>query len=49
MVGGDVDNMEEVHGTEDGRVKQVEPLKMCHCVDCHKQHNAPTDCATCHY
>ncbi len=46
---GDVANMEEAHGTEDGRVKQVEPLKMGHCVDCHKQHNAPTDCATCHY
>lgn len=38
---GDVKNME--------KVKQVEPLKMGQCVDCHKQNNAPTDCATCHY
>ena len=31
------------------KVKQVENLKMGDCVNCHKQNNAPTDCATCHY
>lgn len=31
------------------QVAQVEPLKMGHCVDCHRKNNAPTDCATCHF
>jgi hypothetical protein len=31
------------------KVKQVRNLKMRDCVDCHRQNNAPTDCATCHY
>ena len=31
------------------KVKQVQDLKMNQCVDCHRQNNAPTDCATCHY
>ena len=31
------------------RVKQVRSLKMGDCVDCHRENNAPTDCATCHY
>ena len=31
------------------KVKQVEPLKMGDCVDCHKENDAPTDCTTCHY
>ncbi len=31
------------------RVKQVVGLKMNNCVNCHRQNNAPTDCATCHY
>ncbi len=30
-------------------VKQVEPLKMSQCVDCHRDNGAPTDCTTCHY
>ncbi|MBI4202981.1 MAG: cytochrome c3 family protein [Chloroflexi bacterium] len=30
-------------------VKQVRALKMGDCVDCHRQNNAPTDCAICHY
>lgn len=30
-------------------VKQVEPLKMGQCVNCHRDNNAPTDCAVCHY
>jgi hypothetical protein len=30
-------------------VKQVRNLKMRDCVDCHRDNNAPTDCATCHY
>lgn len=30
-------------------VKQVRNLKMRDCVDCHRNNNAPTDCATCHY
>ena len=30
-------------------VKQVRNLKMRDCVDCHRDLNAPTDCATCHY
>ncbi len=38
---GDVGSMEVV--------KQVRNLKMRDCVDCHRQNNAPTDCATCHY
>ncbi len=38
---GDVGAMEQV--------KQVRNLKMRDCVDCHRQNNAPTDCATCHY
>ena len=45
----------EVCATCDGdvasmdKVEQVRPLKMGDCVSCHKQNNAPTDCATCHY
>mgnify|MGYP001319337932 CR=1 FL=1 len=31
------------------KVKQVRDLKMSDCVDCHRDNNAPTDCATCHY
>jgi hypothetical protein len=31
------------------QVKQVEPLKMGQCVDCHRDNGAPTDCATCHH
>ena len=30
-------------------VKQVRPLKMGDCVDCHRDNGAPTDCTTCHY
>ena len=38
---GDVGSMEVV--------RQVRSLKMADCVDCHRDNNAPTDCATCHY
>ena len=38
---GDVKTME--------KVKQVEALKMGQCVNCHRDKNAPTDCATCHF
>lgn len=38
---GDVGGMETVN--------QARPLSMSDCVDCHKQRNAPTDCAACHY
>ena len=38
---GDVASMTEV--------AQVEPLKMGQCVNCHKDNNAPDDCASCHY
>ena len=38
---GDVASMEVV--------KQVKPLKMGWCVDCHRNNDAPTDCTTCHY
>ncbi len=38
---GDVAAMEEV--------AQVEELKMGQCVDCHRDNNAPTDCASCHH
>mgnify|MGYP001159614176 CR=1 FL=1 len=31
------------------KVKQVRPLKMGDCLDCHRDNNAPTDCSTCHY
>ena len=31
------------------RVKQVRPLKMGDCVDCHRDNGAPTDCTTCHF
>jgi hypothetical protein len=31
------------------KVRQVENLKMGDCVSCHKDNDAPTDCATCHY
>lgn len=31
------------------KVGQVRPLKMADCVNCHRDNNAPTDCATCHY
>ena len=30
-------------------VRQVRPLKMSDCVDCHRDNAAPTDCTTCHY
>ena len=38
---GDVASMEQV--------AQVEPLKMGQCVNCHRDNNAPTDCASCHH
>lgn len=38
---GDVGSMQQV--------KQVRSLRMGDCVDCHRQNNAPTDCAVCHY
>ena len=41
IVYGDVASMAEV--------KQVRSLKMGDCIDCHRDHNAPTDCVTCHY
>ena len=31
------------------KVEQVRSLKMGDCVDCHRKHDAPTDCVTCHY
>lgn len=31
------------------QVKEVEPLKMGQCVNCHRDNNAPTTCSTCHY
>ena len=31
------------------RVVQVRPLNMNDCISCHRQNNAPTECATCHY
>ena len=31
------------------KVEQVRSLKMGDCVDCHRENNAPTDCAICHY
>lgn len=31
------------------QVRQVQPLKMSDCVDCHRENGAPTDCTTCHY
>lgn len=31
------------------KVKQVRPLKMADCVNCHRDNSAPTDCTTCHY
>lgn len=39
------------HGDVGGmvKVKQVRPLKMSDCVDCHRDNVAPTDCTTCHY
>lgn len=30
-------------------VRQVRSLKMGDCVGCHRENDAPTDCATCHY
>lgn len=30
-------------------VTQKRPLNMSDCVDCHRQTNAPTECAECHY
>jgi hypothetical protein len=38
---GDIGSMEVV--------EQVRNLKMRDCVDCHRDNNAPTDCATCHF
>ena len=31
------------------KVRQVRPLKMGDCVNCHRDNSAPTDCTTCHY
>lgn len=31
------------------KVRQVRPLKMGDCVDCHRDNGAPTDCTTCHF
>lgn len=31
------------------KVRQVHRLNMAGCVDCHRENNAPTDCAVCHY
>jgi hypothetical protein len=31
------------------QVTQVRPLHMADCIECHKQMQAPTDCATCHF
>ena len=31
------------------KVRQVRPLKMGDCVNCHRDNGAPADCATCHY
>jgi hypothetical protein len=31
-----------------GVARQVRPLNMGDCVDCHRQNGAPTECATCH-
>ena len=31
------------------KVKQVRPLKMGDCVNCHRDNNAPAECAVCHY
>lgn len=31
------------------KVKQIRALKMGDCVSCHRQNNALTDCAACHY
>ena len=31
------------------KVRQVRSLKMSDCVDCHRDHGAPTDCTTCHF
>jgi hypothetical protein len=41
----------ECHGNvaEMRDVTQKRPLNMSDCVDCHQQHNAPTECAECHY
>jgi hypothetical protein len=39
------------HG-EVSQMQQVVPvrsLKMADCIACHQQHNAPTECSTCHY
>lgn len=30
------------------RIRQVRPLKMGDCVDCHRANSAPTDCVACH-
>ncbi len=38
---GDVASMDQV--------AQVEPLKMGQCVNCHRDNEAPTDCASCHH
>lgn len=38
---GDVGSMAEV--------RQVRPLNMGDCVNCHRENNAPTDCWICHY
>lgn len=31
------------------RVRQVRPMKMGDCLECHRSKDAPTDCYTCHY
>ena len=38
---GDVSHMQHV--------VQARSLKMADCVACHQQHDAPTECSTCHY
>lgn len=41
----------ECHGdvAEMEQVTRVAPMTMGWCVDCHRQREAPDDCATCHY
>lgn len=39
------------HGDVAGmqQIRQVRPLKMSDCVECHQQTGAPADCGVCHY
>jgi hypothetical protein len=41
---GDVGRDENLRGL----AVQVRPLNMGDCISCHRQYNAPTECATCH-